>query len=482
MTVRVRQNVYDLPDGDTTLEWYSKAVAAMRGKPSTDPTSWNYQAAIHGIDFSSPFWTNVGAVPSPSEQAEFWNQCQHGSWYFLPWHRMYLAYFEQIVAQTIVDLGGPEGWSLPYWDYSDTTNPDHLNIPPAFTSGTPDTNPLQMPSGSNGEPGRENTTVDEKDTQLTALNLAIFTSQSPFSKSGFGGPKTSFSHDSGTFGGLENLPHNPIHVDIGNAMGDPATAGLDPIFWLHHANIDRLWQVWLDLDPQHSNPSDPQWLSYAFDFHDSSKQAVSMVAAQVLDTTKVLSGYVYQADHTAVKSEVWATSPLPLALKPDTDPEILAASNQITNLSSVDNAVRLDFLTPNRRRASMHSLSAGNLWQAAPSNSSSATEVYLNFENVKGTGRPPVYDVYLQSRDATGKDIELYAGPLAFFGLAAASRPSTHHSGSGQHHVLDISSQIYSLRASTNWDGSGLQIRLHPRKALASDTSVNIGRISLYVK
>jgi tyrosinase len=27
-------------------------------------------------------------------------------------------------------------------------------------------------------------------------------------------------------------------------MSDPDKAALDPIFWLHHANIDRLWAAW----------------------------------------------------------------------------------------------------------------------------------------------------------------------------------------------------------------------------------------------
>ena len=40
-------------------------------------------------------------------------------------------------------------------------------------------------------------------------------------------------------------------------MGDPRTAGLDPIFWLHHANVDRLWDVWLSSG--RVNPADPNW-------------------------------------------------------------------------------------------------------------------------------------------------------------------------------------------------------------------------------
>src|SRR5260370_4840391 len=40
----------------------------------------------------------------------------------------------------------------------------------------------------------------------------------------------------------------------------PGTAALDPVFWLHPANIDRLWEVWLRRGPGHSNPTDVAWL------------------------------------------------------------------------------------------------------------------------------------------------------------------------------------------------------------------------------
>jgi tyrosinase len=43
---------------------------------------------------------------------------------------------------------------------------------------------------------------------------------------------------------LENAPHNPVHDIIGNAMADISTAPIDPIFYLHHCNLDRLWNAW----------------------------------------------------------------------------------------------------------------------------------------------------------------------------------------------------------------------------------------------
>src|SRR6516164_1482375 len=44
-------------------------------------------------------------------------------------------------------------------------------------------------------------------------------------------------------------------------MSNPTMAALDPIFWLHHANIDRLWEVWLKRPSGHVNPTqDSAWM------------------------------------------------------------------------------------------------------------------------------------------------------------------------------------------------------------------------------
>ncbi|MFH5822696.1 tyrosinase family protein [Georgenia sp. AZ-5] len=57
---------------------------------------------------------------------------------------------------------------------------------------------------------------------------------------------------------LERILHDGVHVWIGDAweldpqgrprdgghMTFPATAVNDPVFWLHHCNVDRLWAIW----------------------------------------------------------------------------------------------------------------------------------------------------------------------------------------------------------------------------------------------
>src|SRR5437764_1285263 len=90
----MRRDVGTLTAWDDTVVWYARAISDMEARPSRDPTSWRYQAAIHGHD-------------PESERSKYWNQCQHGTSFFLPWHRGYLALFEQVVRATVIKLGGP---------------------------------------------------------------------------------------------------------------------------------------------------------------------------------------------------------------------------------------------------------------------------------------------------------------------------------------------------------------------------------------
>ena len=61
------------------LKGYKKAVELMKKLPASDPRSWKAQAKIHN-DF-----------------------CPHNNWWFLPWHRAYLFYFEQVCRDVLGD-------------------------------------------------------------------------------------------------------------------------------------------------------------------------------------------------------------------------------------------------------------------------------------------------------------------------------------------------------------------------------------------
>lgn len=44
--------------------------------------------------------------------------------------------------------------------------------------------------------------------------------------------------------------HNWVHVWIGGTTAEVAWAAYDPLFWAHHAMVDRLWRLWQLQNPE----------------------------------------------------------------------------------------------------------------------------------------------------------------------------------------------------------------------------------------
>jgi tyrosinase len=475
MAIRERKDVWKLAAWDEQLVWYAKAVEKMRSRPVSDPTSWDYQAAIHGYDVAYPAWAAVsGKRPVPADQKRHWKQCQHATWYFLPWHRMYLAFFEQIVAATVVGLGGSAGWSLPFWNYSNPQQPQTRRLPQAFTDTSAPfaaRNPLFEPTRDLGS----GQSMPAGDVLLSALGEDSFVADLHGGSSGFGGRQTGFNHSVGRHGQLEQLPHDMVHVDVGGLMGDPVTAALDPIFWLHHANIDRLWEVWLAGNAEHLNPGDSSWLDFEFYFHAGDDQPVSMKPAQVLDTRRVLTGYTYEGVHPAATTSAAAmTAKIPGMTKQKIPPEMVGATASPLELGSGAQTLQLGIAPASGPTRSLALAAAGG----------PEPDTFLNFENVTATGSPPPVDVYLNlpEGEAAEQHQELRAGALPLFGVAGASVSTEEHSGDGLHYVFKVSELVEILKTQNRWNPKQLRITLVPRKPLPPGCRLKVGRISLYVQ
>ena len=82
-----RPNIYSLDPDGPEIARLRRGVARMmeisEDDPS-DPRGWTFQANIHGAPLDVP-------------EKPAWRQCQHGSYFFFPWHRMYLYWFERIL-------------------------------------------------------------------------------------------------------------------------------------------------------------------------------------------------------------------------------------------------------------------------------------------------------------------------------------------------------------------------------------------------
>ncbi|HEY6237090.1 MAG TPA: tyrosinase family protein [Candidatus Elarobacter sp.] len=246
----VRRDIGTLGVNHPIIKSYRKAIKAMKLLPPTNPLSWTYQGAIH--------FTTL----SPLHPA--WNSCQHGTPWFWSWHRMYLCWFERIIRK----MSGDPGWALPYWNY---TSPSERSLPPMFRITSSDLYTVNRNASINGG----------SPLPASAVNYA---------------PGFTFVNFNNAQSSIEGTPHGAVHVSIGGWMGSVPTAAQDPIFYLHHSNIDRLWDLWLAQGGGRSDPTgDASWKGQSFTFFNEHGHPVHMTSCEVLRAAQQLH-YTYQGE------------------------------------------------------------------------------------------------------------------------------------------------------------------------------------------
>ena len=535
MAKYIRKNAWN-DGGELTnqdLFWYAKGVGKMMSRSLNDPGSWWYFAAIHGeyVNPKNPWYTNPPAypdwgflppppsvpttpLPTPADQERFWNQCQHGSWFFAPWHRGYLLALEAQLRQDIISLGGPATWALPYWNYFGGANGEQYSMPPAFTAKTlPDgsANPLYValrygpdgdgkiyiptPAWEQANPGKSGQYGLVTDV---CLGNDLYTGSDHQTKPpGFGGPETGFSHSGSGFGNLESNPHNLVHLYVGGfptggdpgLMTDPGLAALDPIFYLHHAEIDRLWAVWNAKG--NSNPTDPKWLNgpakqFVMPWPGSApwvytpKQMTNLntldytyqeLPAQPTEGVNLFAQRLTRLGVSAADQKVvsgLATGALPKEL------ELLGASTVSLPLkgASANAVVNLDPTVRHDVALSLTSAATKGL----------PDSVYLKLENVRGNFDAGVFGVYVNLPEAATREEsrKFLVGDIAPFGLRRASVKDGQHAGAGLSFVLDITHTIDQLYLDHAFDAGSLRVSFVPRRALPGKADITVGRISVY--
>jgi tyrosinase len=500
---RTRKDIYKLgtPWNDTLL-WYAKAVDLLQKRDIAVKTSWRYLAAMHGID--PPLWKQYDyldssdKLPSKAEQATYWRQCQHGTWYFLPWHRPYLWSFEMIVLDAVKSLGGPSDWALPYWNYSDTTNRDALKIPPAFLE-------KYLPGGGRKRNAlyveqRFGSGADADHVTLEDLLNGNFTGDDQGPDQGVGGPQTSFNHAAQRAPGwLEQKPHNYVHGDVGGRdqagvglMSDPDTAALDPIFWVHHANIDRLWDVWLARDAANKNPADANWLNGPSNRHFSIFGAdgkdVPCRPKDVVKTTAL--GYVYEDVSDPLRGQSRRVKRLQAfaveAEKPAEGPEVPPRQGQKAellggggrNLKLGVKAANTEVKLATKPAARLKASFTGEAMSAATPGE--PDRVFLSLENIRGNNDAANFDVYLGPTQAHANAPEAHVGDFSLFGLSSASDPKGAHGGRGLNQVIEITKAVDAMHLRDQLDAGTLQVRIVPRKNVRDKDKITIGQINLY--
>lgn len=504
-----RKNVWELGgDWAAPILWYARGVKAMKLRALNEPTGWRFYGAIHGID--PGLWKQLGylspADPMPSGPVSktYWKQCQHGSWYFLPWHRGYLLAFEAVVRDAVIKLGGPSDWALPYWNYF-KSNQDRL--PPAFASADwPDghgDNPLYVEQRY-GPKNDGNVYVPANLINLNAIGDHDFTGVTSGGSPGFGGVDTGFSHGGHVHGELELQPHDAVHGYVGGGdpqsglpglMSDPDTAGLDPIFWLHHANIDRLWQVWRENSPKDVDPSDPNWTNgpaavggRAFVMPMPNGVGWTYKPGEMSDLSKLDYAYDDVSPPAGTPLAVARLQRLGMNLEaaealdrittmpgPKTI-ELLGANKQSVQLAGAEasTSVVLDTSIQQKLSASLRLATA-----AAPT---APDRIFLNLENVRGLNDATAFSVYINVPE--GEDPALHsdhmAGSIALFGVRKATLADDEHAGDGLTFVLEITNVIDALHLAGALNTNQLNVRLVPLNPVPVAAQVSIGRISVF--
>ena len=501
-----RKNVWDLGgDWADTILWYARGVKAMNARALAEPTGWRFYGGIHGID--ETLWKQLGyltssdKMPTNANQKRYWKQCQHGSWYFEPWHRGYLLALEANIRAEVIALKGPKDWALPYWNYF---KPNQFKLPPAFASPDwPDgkgDNPLFIKQryGPNND-GNVFVPIDQ--VNLDAMNDPDYAGVASGGSPGFGGVDTGFEHGGSVHGGIETQPHDFVHGLVGGSdpqnaklpglMSDPDTAALDPIFYLHHANLDRLWEVWRRNPPSHADPTEANWVKgpgkigeRIFSMPMPGDKPWDYTPGELQDLTKL--DYTYDDFSAAAPAETPADRLRRLGITPTAAAQgVGAMSSKNVELvganqgslaiqgSETHTSVKLDAGVRSKINASLTTAAHG-----APA----PDRVFLNLENVRGLVDSTAFEVYVGLPDrANPKDHpELRAGSIALFGVRKASIRDGEHAGKGLTFVLEITKIVDALHLNNRLDVDALPVRIVPVRPVPADADVSIGRVSIF--
>ncbi|MBI1406212.1 MAG: hypothetical protein GC145_08820 [Caulobacter sp.] len=257
-TLRLRKPVSSLPANDPDLAALRRAIPLMRRSGA-----WDRQIALHAD----------------------MNQRHHNSWRFLPWHRLQLVWFERIVA----DLSGRAAFALPYWDWDDDRVPDLIFTDDAFRLAGREVRQgesIQAYMRANGRTYTGRITDD----------FATF----------FGRPRNARpSGQRGYSGSAEWSGHNMLHGFVGGDMGRLDRSPNDPLFWMHHANIDRIWSLWHQRNSDQIYPK--SWRDEAFTGFVDARGRLAPTATAASTLTTAGFGYDYAFDPTP--PIVFATAP-----------------------------------------------------------------------------------------------------------------------------------------------------------------------------
>ncbi len=452
-TQQIDQRVrYDAatPEGKKMLRIYAQGVAAMKALAPQDPRSWVFQWYMHATPQSKAQMLDAifqGASGAAFElAAEVWYTCQSHQGepedYFLPWHRLYVMQFEEIIRR----LTGRDEFTLPYWDYTSAAS---YAIPDEFQSknrNDPALSPLFMPNRN--KDGGRNRSADVNageplNKHYRGRNFLVLPNLSERSYSTFCTQ-------------LNSQLHNAVHTFTGDNtnMGFPRTAAGDPVFWLHHCNIDRIWAAWNALGGRNPTSTDgTDWDVTSFVFASAEGERVEINISTISDSAALPYRYDKLPDRRPGVALVSSSSQMDVLLKSVSAGAAAASSgpSQPATAVALGWAPVKTVLAPT---ASQNQLSA----VAAGIKTADAGRLVLLLKDVQVNLDPDtVYQVFLDLPENATDEVQdqHYVGLLNFLGIGERAR-------GGRDIEFDVTDLINGLSAAS---------------ALQSETSITIAPV-----
>jgi Common central domain of tyrosinase/Polyphenol oxidase middle domain len=438
---------------------FAYAIRVMKTLPITNPHSWAFQVKIHGGPIT---------LVQPT-----WGTCQHGNCFFLAWHRMYLYYFERILRKYMI---GPSSTkpALPYWNYTANGNvPSDFYTPASIT-----TNPLYD--------AKRNPTMNAYGGSIPiSITTDITTAMA-----------------NANFYAFQNAllgPHASLHGAIGTAwfdvtlgsfqtgdMNNTAIASNDPLFFLHHANVDKIWEKWLAMGNTNPNKKcDAAWWKMKFTFYDENKNPVTISGSQIVALGTDCLGYKY--DSVKINKAVAAPSICPSLSNCPTFPAIIIY--KVPDVYINGSLYKMDFSATASSKTYDSIVTTAKSKQFNFNPNGTGDNVILEFENINSI-KPPagVLEIYVNPKGMTVKDLQpqtaSFAGLLDLFTATASQAHKDMHAKEEMIARININHVLKKLELSLA-DLKKLRIVFVARgnnkngKEVTTTTEIKIGQVAL---
>ncbi|KAI8865429.1 Di-copper centre-containing protein, partial [Ramicandelaber brevisporus] len=226
--------------GTAAAQWCPTTTVRKEFRQMTNNERQRYFSAVRQL--------NSGSRPNQFDrfaQVHVWFANEiHGVAPFLVWHRQFVRDWEQ----TLQRVSGDSSVFQPYWDWTnDSQNPAGSPIFSGnWLGGDGRGGCANIPMLGGQVPVWWDGNYQQYQHCLTRnFNREVMRAFYPRSAL-----QVVFdqSRDYARLNpGIEIGPHSNVHVAVGGHMNSMASPN-DPVFWFHHAFIDKLWNDWVNVD------------------------------------------------------------------------------------------------------------------------------------------------------------------------------------------------------------------------------------------